>query len=44
MNQVVKCVAIVCAGIATCMAIATDPALAMICLPMYGVIAVLVSR
>ena len=44
MNQVVKCISIVCAGVATCMAIATDPALAMICLPMYGVIAVLVSR
>ena len=44
MSQVVKCIAIICAGVATCMAIATDPALAMICLPIYGVIAVLVSR
>ena len=44
MSQVVKCIAIICAGVATCIAIATDPALAMFCLPAYGVIAVLVSR
>ena len=44
MKEAVKCIAIICAGVATCIAIATDPTLAMICLPMYGVIAVLVSR
>lgn len=44
MKEVVKCVAIICAGVATCMAIMADPALAMICLPVFGVIAVLVSR
>ena len=44
MKEAVKCIAIICAGVATCLAIAADPALAMICLPMYGAIAVLVSR
>lgn len=44
MKEAVKCIAIICAGIATCITIATDPALAMFCLPAYGVIAVLISR
>lgn len=44
MKEVVKCVTVICAGVATCLAIMADPALAMICLPMFGVIAVLVSR
>lgn len=44
MKEAVKCIAIACAGIATGIAIAIDPALAVICLPIYGVIAVFVSR
>lgn len=44
MKEVVKCVAVIAAGIATCMAIAADPALAMITIPMFGVIAILISR
>lgn len=44
MKEVIKCVAVIAAGIATCMAISADAALAMITIPMFGVIAVLISR
>lgn len=44
MKEVVKCIAVIAAGVATCMAISADAALAMITLPVFGVIAVLVSR
>lgn len=44
MKEVVKCIAVIAAGVATCMAISADAALAMITLPVFGVITVLVSR
>lgn len=44
MKEVVKCIAVIVAGTATCMAIAADAALAMITIPMFGIIAILVSR
>lgn len=44
MKEIVKCVAVIAAGIATCLAISADAALAVITIPMFGVIAVLVSR
>lgn len=44
MKEVVKCVAVITVGIATCMAIATDAALAMITIPMFGIIAILLTR
>ena len=44
MKEIVKCVAVIATGIATCLAISADAALAVITIPMFGVIAVLVSR
>ena len=44
MKEIVKCVAVIAAGIATCLAISSDAALAVITIPMFGVIAVLVSQ
>lgn len=44
MKEIVKCVAIIAAGTATCLAISADAALAVITIPMFGIIAVLVSE
>lgn len=44
MKEATKCIAVIAAGIATCMAITADAALAMITIPMFGVIAILVTR
>ena len=44
MKEIVKCVAVIAAGIVTCLAISADVDLAVITIPMFGIIAVLVSR